>query len=112
MVAVMKRNSSVAVLPVRVPPKRLPMSGMSTSSGMPVFTWSRISSWSPPITMVWPSLISTCVLVSRDEMIGALNCVSPVAALISCWTTSDTYPSWLMVGRMVSLVPTSRYWTT
>jgi hypothetical protein len=42
MVAVMKRNSSVAVLPVRVPPKRLPISGMSTSSGMPVFTWSRI----------------------------------------------------------------------
>ena len=79
---------------------------------MPVRDSSICWSTRPPITTVCPVRARSCVVASRVLMMGAPNWVSAVALLTSWLRRRLTYPSSLMVGRMVRAVPTSRYWTT
>ena len=66
----------------------------------------------PPTTTVCPVRARIWVVASLVLITGAPNWVSAVALLTSWVRRRFTYPSSLMVGRMVRPVPTSRYWTT
>jgi len=89
MVNFRKKTSSVWFRVLVVEPNRLPMSGMSMSSGMPVRdSWSK--SWSrPPMTSVSPSGTVTTVSALRVEITGLTTCRSDDVAVTRNDDTRD-----------------------
>ena len=63
---------------------------MLDSTGTPPCVASRCLSVSPPSTTVWLSRTRSFVCTVRVEITGASNCVSAVAWLTSCVTSSCT----------------------
>ena len=106
---VKNRKSSLATVLFCWLPKIHPISGRRDKYGSPDVEFDVVLSASPPMTVVWPSRRNTCVVASRVLMTGAENWISFVAALSVCLTARLTYPSGLIVGVIVSVVPTLMY---